>query len=88
MITRFGFARRREKVPSAELIAGSCATYFLGALGIGAIDSGFLLLAWLMTGFLAIALYLTLDGRGSLLNPYTLFFGGTVGASVAGYFVA
>lgn len=79
------FTRHREKGPSPTLIAVSCAAYFLGAAGIGQLDTGFLLLAWLMLGFLAIAVYLTLDAHGSLLNAYTLFFATLVGMSLGGF---
>lgn len=88
MITKIRSIRRRyrEAAPTPALIAFSCAAYFLGAVGIGLLDRGFLLLAWLMTGFLAIAIYLTLDAKGSLINAYTVSLGGIVALNVAGYF--
>lgn len=78
-------ARHRESIPSLHLIAAACTTYAVGALGIGAIDRGFLLMAWLIAGFLAVAIYLTLDAHGRLVNAYTLFFTAVIGACLAGY---
>ena len=76
---------RRESVPSPLAIGVSVFTYFFGALGVYRIDPGFLLMAWLMGGFLLLTVYMTFDARGSLLNPYTLFFAGTVLACLGGY---
>ena len=86
MIKKIRIARFREKAPSAAQIALSSAVYFLGAVGVGLHDRGFLLLAWLMAGFLGVAVYLALDGRGSLINSWTVFFGAVVSANVVGYF--
>jgi hypothetical protein len=35
-----------------------------------------------MVGPIGITVYLTFDGRGSLLNPYTLFFSALVAAAL------
>lgn len=87
MLNKVGFTSHREKAPSPALIAAGSAVYVGGAIGIGLFDSGFLLLGWLMTVFLAVAVYLTLDAHGRLINAYTLFFSGVIAASAAGYFV-
>jgi ABC-type Fe3+-siderophore transport system permease subunit len=78
-------ADRRERVPSPSAIGVCCAIYFLGALGVYTVDQGYLLFAWLMSGLLGVAVYLTLDLRGSLANPYTLFFAAVVMSSLGGY---
>jgi hypothetical protein len=77
----------REKVPSPAAIAVGSAIYVGGAIGIGLFDRGFLLMAWLMTVFLAMAVYLTLDAHGRLVNAYTVFFASVIAASTAGYFL-
>jgi len=69
------------------MIAASCAVYVGGAIGVGLFDQGFLLLAWLMTVFLGVAVYLTLDAHGRLINAYTVFFTSVIALSVAGYFL-
>ena len=74
--------RKREK----PLTAGATSIFFLvyaaGASGVGYFGTGLLLFAWLMVGPLGITVYLTFDGRGSLLNPYTLFFSALVAAAL------
>jgi len=77
------FKRRREKPLPAAAIAVSVLIYALGAAAAGYFGSGLLLFAWLMTGPLAVTVYLTFDGHGSLLNPYTLFFFAIVAGCVA-----
>ncbi len=77
----------RESVPSPRVIAVSSAIYVGGAIAVGLLDKGFLLLAWLMTLFLAMAVYLTLDAHGRLFNAYTVFFAGIIGAAIAGHFL-
>ncbi|MGE4063224.1 MAG: hypothetical protein AB7E79_07625 [Rhodospirillaceae bacterium] len=79
------FKRRREKPLSPAAIAVSILIYALGAATAGYFGSGLLLFAWLMAGPLAVTVYLTFDGHGSLLNPYTLFFAAIVAASVAAH---
>jgi hypothetical protein len=74
--------RHREKMPSIGAISLFVLVFALGAVSVGYLGSGLLLLAWLMAGPLAITIYLTFDGRGSLLNPYTLFFGAIVAGCV------
>jgi hypothetical protein len=79
-------ARRRSEKPLSETsVAIFLAIYALGLYGVGFFDSGLLLLSGLMTGPLVITIYLNLDGRGSLLNPYTLFFAALVLGSLAGH---
>jgi len=78
---------RRESAPSPVVIGIAAFTYFFGALGIYAFDPVFLPLAWGMGGGLVVSVYLTLEGKGSLLNPYTLFFASVVAGCVAGYFI-
>jgi hypothetical protein len=80
--------RRREKPLSEIEVAIFLAIYALGLYGVGFIDPGFLLFSRLMSGPLAVTVYLTLDGRGSLLNPSTLFFFMVVIGSFAAYFLA
>jgi hypothetical protein len=76
---------RKEKIPSPLAICISVCIYFLGALFICEIDRVWLLSAWLFAGPLLFTVYLTLDARGSLLNPYTLFFAGSVVLTLGGY---
>ena len=77
--------RRREKPLSEAGVAIFLAIYALGFYAVGFHDPGYLLLSWLMTGPLAVTVYLTFDGRGSLMNPYTLFFAAIVLGSFAAY---
>ena len=77
--------RRREKPLSETGVAIFLAIYALGLYAVGFHDPSYLLLSWLMTGPLAVTVYLTFDGRGSLMNPYTLFFAAVVLASFAAY---
>lgn len=77
---------RRETQPSPKAWAVSFLVYALGSAGVATFEQGFLLFAWLMCGPLALTIYLTFDGKGSLLNPYTLFFTTVVALSIAGYF--
>lgn len=81
------FHRYREKPLSPSAVAVSLFVYALGASVTGYYGSGLLLFAWLMAGPLGVTVYLTFDGRGSLLNPYTLFFAAIVSASVALHFL-
>ncbi len=78
-------AALREKVPSPLAICTSICVYFFGALGVYVFDHVFLLSAWLAAGPLLFAVYLTRDAKGSLLNPYTLFFSGLVVVNLCGY---
>jgi len=80
--------RRREKPLSETGVAIFLAIYALGLYAVGFHDPGYLLLSWLMTGPLAVTVYLTFDGRGSLMNPYTLFFAAIVLGSFAAYVLA
>ena len=80
--------RRREKPLSETGVAIFLAIYALGFYAVGFHDPGYLLLSWLMTGPLAVTVYLTFDGRGSLMNPYTLFFAAIVLGSFAAYVLA
>lgn len=86
MLTKVGLTHHREKAPTPMMIAASSAVYVGGAIGIGLFDRGFLLMAWLMTVFLAVAVYLTLDAHGRLINAYTVFFSTIIAASAFGYF--
>ena len=79
--------RRREKPLSEPGVAIFLAVYAFGLYAVGFLDPGFLLFSWLMTGPLAVTVYLTFDGRGSLMNPYTLFFTALVLASFAAHFL-
>ena len=62
--------------------------YFGGALAVGFFNQGFLLSAWLTTGPLFVTIYMTFEGKGSLLNPYTMFFATILVACIAAYFFA
>ncbi len=88
MSSTVGFSHHREKVPSPLWIAASSAIYVGGAVGVGLFNQGFLLLAWLMTVFLAMAVYLTLDAHGRIVNAYTLFFTGIIALSATAHFIA
>ena len=79
-------SRKRKKTPSDFSIGALAIAYFGGALAVGQFNRGFLLSAWLMTGPLFVSVYMTFEGRGSLLNPYTLVFAGVLTACVAAYF--
>jgi len=82
-------SRKREKPPSELAIATLALAYFGGALAVCLFNQGYLLAAWLTTGPLFVTVYLTFDGiRGSLLNPYTLFFAAVLVACVAGFCVS
>jgi hypothetical protein len=76
---------KREQAPSAGSLATAVSVYFFGALGIYKIDPSFLLGAWLFSGFLLLTVYFTFEMRGSLLNPYTLFFAAMVAGCLGGY---
>jgi len=78
-------SRRREKPLSETGVAIFLAIYAVGFYAVGFHDPGYLLLSWLMTGPLAVTVYLTFDGRGSLMNPYTLFFAAVVLGSFGTY---
>lgn len=77
--------RKREKPLSASAISLFVLVYAAGATAVGYFEAGLLLFAWLMMGPLGITVYLTFDGRGSLLNPYTLFFSAVVAAAVGAH---
>ena len=85
IIQRIG--RKREKPPSELAIGIFVLAYSFGALGVYYFDTRYLLLAWLMTGPLVVTVYMTYEGRGSLLNPYTLFFAAIIAACVFAYFL-
>ncbi|MGE3333162.1 MAG: hypothetical protein AB7I36_05930 [Rhodospirillaceae bacterium] len=87
MNSAVGFSHHREKGPSPLWIAVSSAIYVGGAVGVGIINQGFLLLAWLMTVFLAMAVYLTLDAHGRLINAYTIFFTSIIALSATAHFI-
>jgi len=76
----------RRDAPSPRAWSASVLTYALGSVAVAAIDQGFLLVAWLMCGPLAVTVYLTFDDHHSLLNAYTLFFSAIVLGCLAGYF--
>lgn len=61
-----------------RMIAIACGLYCPAGLVIGHFDQRFLLMAWVLAGFLGLSLYLTLDRHMPLANPGTLFFGGSV----------
>ena len=67
------------------MVALAGAVYCPTAIAIGLFDHRFLLMAWIMTGFLGLSLYLTFDRRMPLLNPGTLFFGTMVIGCLAGF---
>jgi len=79
-------SRKREKPPSDLSIGALAFAYFGGALAVFKFDQGFLLSAWLAAGPLYVTIYMTFEGRGSLLNPYTLFFATVVIACIGAHF--
>lgn len=79
--------RRRERPLPETGLAIFLAIYALGLYAVGFLDIGFLLFSWLMAGPLAVTVYLTFDGRGSLMNPFTLFFAAIVLASFTAHFL-
>lgn len=79
-------ARHRDKRPlTPRMVAIACALYYPAGLAIGFIDQKFLLMAWLMAGFLGVSLYLALDRRMTLLNPGTVFFSTAVLGCLGGF---
>jgi len=78
-------AARRERYPSAQSVALGTLLFFASALSISFFDSRFLLYAWMMFGPLVIAIYMSIDGKTSLFNPYTLFFGANVVGGLIGF---
>lgn len=68
-----------------RMVAITCAIYWPAGLAIGTLDQKFLLMAWIMAGFLGLSLYFTLDRRMSLANPGTMFFSVAVLGCLAGY---
>jgi len=80
-------AERREKYPSPTALASCVFVFFLTALAISGLNAGFLLFGWLMMGPLAIAVYVTLDIKGPLVNAYTVLFGMIAASSFAAYAV-
>ena len=80
-------SRKREKPPSDLAVCVLVVTYFGCALAVHYFNHGFLLSAWLTTGPLFVTVYMTFEGRGSLLNPYTLFFTAILVSCVAAYFI-
>ena len=79
-------SRKRKKPPSDLAISALAIAYFGGALAVGFFNQGFLLSAWLTTGPLFVTIYMTFEGKGSLLNPYTMFFATILVVCVAAYF--
>lgn len=77
--------RKREKPLSPGATSIFVLVYAAGASAVGYFGTGLLLFAWLMLGPLGLTVYLTFDGRGSLLNPYTLFFAALVSAAVGAH---
>jgi len=77
--------RKREKPLSEAAIAIFVLLYFGGALGVRYFDHALLFLAWIMTGPLTVAVYLTHKERGTMLNVYVLFFVTIIVACIAGY---
>jgi len=80
-------SRKREKPPSDLAVCVLVVIYLGGALVVDYFNRGFLLSAWLTTGPLFVTVYMTFEGRGSLLNPYTLFFAAILISCVAAYFI-
>ena len=80
-------SRKRKKPPSDWAVGALAIGYFGGALCVLHFDEGFLLAAWLTTGPLFVTVYMTFEGRGSLLNPYTLFFTTILVACITGHFI-
>jgi len=74
-----------EAPPSVTAICIAVCVYFFGALGVSTINHGFLLMAWLLSGFLAVTIYMTIEARGTFLNPYTMFFATGVLICLGGY---
>jgi len=78
-------AARRERYPSAQSIALCTLLFFASALAISFFDARFLLYAWMMFGPLVIAIYMSVDSKASVFNPYTLFFGTNVAGGLVGF---
>ena len=68
-----------------RMVAIACVIYCAAGLAIGTFDQRFLLMAWIMAGFLGLSLYFTVDQRLSLANPGTMFFSAAVLGCLAGY---
>ncbi len=79
---------KREKSPPPAAASLAVLGYFFGALGVHEIDPGYLLMAWMLAGLMALTIYYTVLGKGSLLNPYTMFFAAASMVCIAGYFAS
>lgn len=79
-------SRHRDARPlTPGMIAIACALYCPAGLAIGFFDQRFLLMAWIMAGFLGLSVYFTLDWRMPLANPGTAFFSTAVVGCLAGF---
>ena len=76
----------RDLGPTPWAISATAAAYFLGALAIETFDTLYLLMAWLMAGFLAMSLYAS--KKGHPVNGATAFFTLVVGGCIAMYFLS
>ena len=82
---------RRDKIFVPAALVGCGLLLMSGLASYWGVEEFFKILydlgsfAWLMTGPLGISVYLTFDGRGSLLNPYTLFFSAIVAGAAGGH---
>ncbi len=77
--------RKREKPPSEAVISILVLLYFGGALGVRYFDHALLFSAWIMTGPLTVAVYLTHEERRPILNPYVLCFATIIVACIVSY---
>lgn len=84
-VTGFHSRRAGEHPLTPRTVAITSALYCPAGLAIGFIDQKFLLMAWVMAGFLGLSLYLTLDRRMPLANPGTVFFSATVLGCLGGF---
>lgn len=79
-------SRRADAHPlTPRTVAITSALYCPAGLAIGAVDQKFLLMAWVMAGFLGLSIYLTLDRRMPIANPGTVFFSGAVLSCIASF---
>ncbi|MBX7200484.1 MAG: hypothetical protein K1X51_14045 [Rhodospirillaceae bacterium] len=84
-VTRIHSRHGDEHPLTPRMVAIAGAVYCPTAVAIGLFDNKFLLMAWIMAGFLGLSLYLALDRRMPLINPGTLFFSATVLGCLAGF---
>lgn len=84
-VTRIHSRHGDEHPLTPRMIAIACALYCPAGIAIGSIDQRFLLMAWIMAGFLGLSLYFTLDRRLSLVNPSNLFFSVSVLGCLSGF---